>query len=100
VNIEEQKQNLLTVRWSVIVQASMMPRVDAASCASNNLNKYYMDLVDEEPRASDFSGKKKGWTKRKRATLDITVDEDAESSSDDSAAGSSESSSSDSSDNE
>jgi hypothetical protein len=59
VNIEEQKQKVLTTCCSVIVQASTMPGVDVASYAGNYLKKYYNDLVDEEHTASDVSGKKK-----------------------------------------
>jgi hypothetical protein len=60
VNIEEPKQNVITARWSVIVQASAIPGVGAASYARNYLKKYYNDLVDEEPTAPDANGKKKG----------------------------------------
>jgi hypothetical protein len=41
VNIEEQKQKVLTSQWSVIVQALMIPGVDAASYVGNYLNTYY-----------------------------------------------------------
>jgi hypothetical protein len=83
VNIEEQKQKVLTARWSVIVQASTIPGVDAASYARIYLKKYYKDLVDEEPTVPDARGKKKG----KSSTVDLTIDEDTDSSSDESASG-------------
>jgi hypothetical protein len=41
VNIEEQKQKVLTAQWSVIVQALIIPGVDAASYAGSYLNTYY-----------------------------------------------------------
>jgi hypothetical protein len=99
VNIEEQKQKVSTARWSVAV-ASTMPGVDAASYASNYLKKYYNDLVDDEPTAPDDSGKKKGGKKRKTSTVDLTIDEDADSFSDESTSRSIDTASTDSSDNE
>jgi hypothetical protein len=100
VNIEENNQKVLTARWSVIVQASTRPGVDAASYAGNYLKKYYKDLVDEEHTAPDASGKKKGGKKGKSSTLDLTVDEDTGSLSDESAPGGSDTNSTDSSDDE
>jgi hypothetical protein len=87
VNIEEQKQKVSTARWSVIFQASTIPGVDAASYAGNYLKKYYKDLVDEEPTAPDSRGKKKGGKKCKSSTVDLTIDEDTDSSSDESDSG-------------
>jgi hypothetical protein len=59
----------------------MIPRVYAASYAGNYLKKYYNYLVDEEPTATDASGKKKGGKKGKSSTVYLTVDEDTDSSS-------------------
>jgi hypothetical protein len=95
VNIEEQKQNVLIARWSVIVQASTIPGVDAASYAGNYLKKYYKDLVEEEPTATDARGKKKGGKKGKSSTVDLTIDEDTDSLSIESASGGSDTDSSD-----
>jgi hypothetical protein len=82
---------VLTARCSVIIQASTIPGVDAASYARNYLKKYYNNLVDEEPKAPDARGKKKV----KSLTVDLTIDEDTDSSSDESASGGSYSDSSD-----
>jgi hypothetical protein len=95
VNIEEHTQKVLTVRWSVIVQASTIPGVDAASYAGSYLKKYYKDLVDEEPRAPDARGKKKGGKKGELSAVDLTIDDDTDSSSDESASGGSDTDSSD-----
>jgi hypothetical protein len=94
VNIEEQKQKVLTSRWSVTVQASTIPGVDAASYAGNYLKKYYKDLVDAEPTAPDARGKKKVGKKGKSSTLYLTVDEDTDSSLDESDSGGSDTDSS------
>jgi hypothetical protein len=95
VNIEEQKKKVITARWSVIVQASTIPGVDAASYAGNYLKKYYKDLVDEEPTAPDARGKKKGGKKGNLSAVYLTIDDDTDSSSDESASGGSDTDSSD-----
>jgi hypothetical protein len=96
VNIEEQKQKVLTARWSVIVQASTIPGVDAASYAGNYLKKYYKDLLDEVPTAPEARGKKKGGKKGNLSAMDLTIDDDTDSSSsDESASGGSDTDSSD-----
>jgi hypothetical protein len=85
---------VLTARWSVIVQASTIPGVDAASYAGTYLKKYYKDLADEEPTAPDARGKKKEGKKGNLSTVDLTIDEDTDSSSDESSSGGSETDSS------
>jgi hypothetical protein len=95
VNIEEHKQKVITARLNVIIQASTIPGVDAASYAGNYLKKYYKDLVDEEPTAPDARGKKKGGKKGKSSTVDLPIYEDTNSSSDESASGGSDTDSSD-----
>jgi hypothetical protein len=51
------------------------------------LKRYYKDLVDEEPTAPDARGKKKGGKKVNFSAVDLTIDDDTDSSSDESASG-------------
>jgi hypothetical protein len=77
-----------------------MPRVDAISYAGNYLKKYYTDLVDEEPAAPDASVKKKRGKTGKSSTVDLTIDEETDSSLDESASGGSDTNITKSSDDE
>jgi hypothetical protein len=86
---------VLTARWSVIVQASTIPGVDAASYAGNYLKKYYEYLVDEEPTAPDARVKKKEGEKGNLSTVDLPIDKYTDSLSDESASGGSDTDSSD-----